>query len=99
MPIRVEATKRLYIGAGCARWMRQFRSHCPQPRRKMPSKLRELPPWVEIAAGGLGVAFALWSIGRRMDGKPMHPDAKKADVGLLVFGCLLVLVGVIRMVG
>lgn len=57
------------------------------------------PPWIEVAAGGVGIAFALWSIGRRRDGKPMHPDARKADVGLLVFGCLLVAVGLIRMSG
>ncbi len=56
-------------------------------------------PFVEITAGGCGVIFALWSIGRRRDGKPMHPDARKADGGLLVFGLLLVLVGAVRMSG
>lgn len=56
-------------------------------------------PWIEIVAGGCGVIFALWSVGRRLDGKPMHPDAKRADVGLLVFGVLLVLVGAVRMTG
>lgn len=55
------------------------------------------PPFVEIAAGGIGVAFALWSIGNRMDGRLMHADVSKADIGLLVFGVLLVLVGVARM--
>lgn len=55
------------------------------------------PAWIEIAAGGSGVAFALWSIGRRQSGKPMHHDAGKADVGLLIFGGLLVLFGVVRM--
>lgn len=54
------------------------------------------PPWIEIAAGGCGVAFALWSIGRRRGGRPMHPDAKKADVGLLWFGVALVAIGVVR---
>ncbi len=56
-------------------------------------------PFVEITAGGCGIIFALWSIGRRRAGKPMHPDAKKADVGLLVLGVLLVVVGVVRMLG
>lgn len=56
-------------------------------------------PFVEITAGACGVIFALWSIGRRRDGKSMHPGARKADVGLLVFGVLLVLVGAVRMVG
>ena len=57
------------------------------------------PPWIEVAAGGCGIAFALWSIGRRMDGKRMHPDARKADFGLLVFGCLLLAVGAVRLAG
>lgn len=56
------------------------------------------PPWIEVAVGGCGIAIALWSIGRRMDGKPMHPDAKMADVGLLVFGCLLAVAGLVRLV-
>lgn len=56
-------------------------------------------PFLEITAGGCGIIFALWSIGRRRAGKPMHPDGKKADVGLLVFGALLVLVGAVRMLG
>ena len=47
----------------------------------------------------LGIGFALMSIGRRRAGKPMHPDAAKADVGLLVFGGLMVIVGVIRWSG
>lgn len=55
------------------------------------------PPWIEIAAGGCGIAFALWSIDRRMGGKPMHADAPKADKGLLIFGCLLVAVGLVRL--
>lgn len=54
-------------------------------------------PFVEIVSGGCGVAFALWSIGRRREGKPMHMDAAKADIGLLVFGALLVLTGSVRM--
>ena len=54
------------------------------------------PAWIDIAAGGLGIGFALMSIGRRRAGKPMHPDAAKADVGLLVFGVLMVVVGAIR---
>lgn len=54
------------------------------------------PAWIEITAGGLGIAFALWSIGRRQGGKPMHPDAGKADVWLLAFGVLLALVGGVR---
>ncbi|MES2834266.1 MAG: hypothetical protein V4707_06120 [Pseudomonadota bacterium] len=55
------------------------------------------PPWIEVAAGGCGIAFALWSINRRMDGKPMHADARKADKGLLIFGCLLVVIGLVRL--
>jgi len=54
------------------------------------------PPFIEITAGGLGAIFALWSIGRRRAGKPMHPDAAKADVGLLVFSALMVIVGAVR---
>lgn len=54
-------------------------------------------PFVEITAGGCGIIFALWSIGRRRAGKPMDPGAKKADVGLLIFGVLLLLVGAVRM--
>lgn len=55
-------------------------------------------PWIEVATGGCGIAFALWSINRRMEGKPMHPEARKADTGLLIFGCLLVAVGLLRLV-
>ena len=55
------------------------------------------PPWIEAAAGGCGIAFALWSINRRIEGKPMHADARKADKGLLIFGCLLVGVGLVRL--
>lgn len=54
------------------------------------------PAWVDITLGGLGVGFALWSIERRRAGKPMHPDARKADIGLLAFGVLLVVIGVMR---
>ena len=57
------------------------------------------PAWIDIAAGGLGVGFALMSIGQRRDRKPMHPDAAKADVGLLVFGVLMVVFGAIRWLG
>lgn len=57
------------------------------------------PPFIEITAGGLGVIFALWSIERRMAGKPMHPDARKADVWLLVFSLLMVAVGAVRWLG
>ena len=57
------------------------------------------PSWAEIAAGGIGIAFALWSIGRRMEGKLMLPDAMKADWGLLAFGALLVFIGAIRWLG
>ena len=31
-------------------------------------------PWIAILAGGLGIIAALWSIGRRRNAKPMHPD-------------------------
>jgi hypothetical protein len=57
------------------------------------------PAWIDIATGGLGVGFALMSIGRRNEGRPMHPDAAKADVGLLLFGVLLVLLGALRWPG
>jgi hypothetical protein len=57
------------------------------------------PPFIEITAGGLGIVFALWSIRRRQLGKPMHPDAAKADVGLLVFSLLMIVVGAIRWLG
>jgi hypothetical protein len=57
------------------------------------------PPLWEIAAGCLGAAFALWSVGRRRAGKPMHPDAAKADQWLLLFSGLLVAVGLIRWLG
>ena len=57
------------------------------------------PPWIEVAIGGCGIAFALWSIDRWMECKPMHADARKADKGLLAFGCLLVLVGILRLAG
>ncbi len=54
------------------------------------------PAWIEITVGGLGLIFALWSIGRRQAGKPMHPDAAKADGWLAVFSILIILVGAIR---
>lgn len=57
------------------------------------------PAWVDISLGGLGIIAALWSIGRRKAGKPMHPDAAKADVGLLVFGLAMVVVGALRWPG
>lgn len=55
-----------------------------------------MTPFIEIVAGALGVIFALWSIGRRRAGKPMHPDAAKADIGLLIFGAALILIGAAR---
>lgn len=57
------------------------------------------PAWVDISLGGLGIAGALWSIGRRRAGKPMHPDAAKADKGLLLFSLAMVIVGAIRWPG
>lgn len=54
-------------------------------------------PDIDIALGGLGVGFALMSIARRRQGKPLHPDAAKADVGLLIFGLLLAAMGGIRL--
>ena len=57
------------------------------------------PAWIEITLGGLGIILALWSIGRRRAGRPMYPDARKADVGLLAFGVLLVVIGAIRWLG
>jgi hypothetical protein len=54
------------------------------------------PAWVDITLGGLGIVFALWSISRRQDGKPMYPGARKADVGLLVFGVLMIVIGAAR---
>lgn len=54
------------------------------------------PPDVWAIAGGLGLIFALWSIGRRRAGKPMHPDAAKADGWLAFFSVLVMLVGIAR---
>lgn len=55
-------------------------------------------PATQAIVGGLGAVFSLWSIQRRRDGKPSHPDAAKADKLLLVFSALMVMVGLWRWV-
>lgn len=57
------------------------------------------PAWIDITLGGLGVSLALWSLGRRRAGRPMHPDAAKADVWLLVFAILMIGTGAARWPG
>lgn len=56
-------------------------------------------PDIDIIAGGLGMSFALCSIRRRQLGKPVHPDAAKADGWLLVLAAALVCIGVARWPG
>ncbi len=56
-------------------------------------------PDIDIILGGLGMSFALWSIRRRQLGKPVHPDAAKADGWLLAFAAALVCIGVARWPG
>lgn len=54
------------------------------------------PPEVQAILGALGMSFALWSIQRRRNGKPTHPDAAKSDGWLLAFSVLMVGVGLWR---
>jgi hypothetical protein len=54
------------------------------------------PPELQAILGIGGMSFALWSIQRRREGKPMHPDAAKSDRWLLVFSVIMVAVGVWR---
>lgn len=57
------------------------------------------PPWVEACAGLAGVAFALGGFGRaRRLGWRNRSDQINAW-GLLIFGILLTVVGVVRWLG
>lgn len=53
-------------------------------------------PELQAILGALGISFALWSIQRRREGRPMHPDAAKSDKWLLVFSVLMLLIGLYR---
>jgi len=55
-------------------------------------------PELQVIAGGLGTIFALWSIQRRQQGLPMHPDAAKSDTWLLIFSALMAAIGLFRFV-
>ena len=55
-----------------------------------------LGPEVQAIVGALGVSFALWSLQRRREGRPMHPDAAKSDAWLLLFSALMVAIGLYR---
>jgi hypothetical protein len=43
------------------------------------SKALVFPPELQDILGASGISLALWSIQRRREGKPMHPDAAKSD--------------------
>jgi hypothetical protein len=53
-------------------------------------------PATQAILGALGVNVALWSLQRRREGKPMHPDAARSDKWLLLFGGLMVAIGLYR---
>jgi len=53
------------------------------------------PAWIEVAAGGLGVAWALSTFTRPQPSRELN----LSRWGLLIFGAFLVLVGLIRMFG
>lgn len=56
------------------------------------------PDWVEIAVGGLGVAWALSILARLRDRKA-RPGERLNAFGLLLFGLLLVFFGGLRWLG
>lgn len=53
----------------------------------------ELIGFIEIVAGGLGVAFGLGGLARLRRHPPRGPGDRASAVGLIIFGVLLVLMG------
>jgi hypothetical protein len=56
------------------------------------------PDWVEIALGGLGVAWGL-SIFARLKDRPARPGERFNAWGILVFGTALAVLGGLRWLG
>lgn len=56
------------------------------------------PDWVEIAVGGLGVAWGL-SILATLRERPVRPGERVNAWGILVFGLALVVFGGLRWLG
>ena len=55
-----------------------------------------VPPWIEIAGGGLGLAFALSAIARSRRLGWRGPQDRTSAWGLLIFGILLMAIGAVR---
>ena len=55
-----------------------------------------VPPWIEIAGGGLGVAWALSAITRARQQGWRGPQDRTSAWGLLIFSMLLVAIGAVR---
>jgi len=53
------------------------------------------PAWIEVAVGGLGVAWALSTFNKPQPSRELNVSRW----GLLIFGVLLVLVGLVRLLG
>lgn len=58
-----------------------------------------IPPWLEAIAGILGVSFALSGIARAQRLGWRGPQDRTTAYGLLIFGVLLMCVGLIRWAG
>lgn len=57
------------------------------------------PDWVEIAVGGLGLAWGLAILARLRDRPPRGPNDPAQAWGLIVLGAGLVIVGGLRFSG
>lgn len=55
-----------------------------------------IPAWIEIAAGGAGLAFALGGLARLRRLPPRGRHDRLNAWGLLIFSLLLVLIGGVR---
>lgn len=58
-----------------------------------------VPPWIEIAGGGLGVAWALSAISRARRQGWRGPQDRMSALALLVFGLILAGIGMVRFPG
>lgn len=58
-----------------------------------------IPPWLEAIAGILGVSFALSGIARAQRLGWRGPQDRMTAWGLLIFGFLIMCVGLIRWAG
>jgi hypothetical protein len=56
-------------------------------------------PFLQVAAGGLGLALGLGGLGRLRDRAPRGPGDRWSSLGLIVIGTVLVVIGALRLAG